>query len=84
MIALNEIVDGSNKTRHRTVLGCELQSFETPYPYENNQEYNGAITCEDNETALFAFDRFETFDDNDYLTMTDKDDVVIYSECYLQ
>ena len=50
----------------------------------NPKEYNGAITCKDNETALFAFDRFETFDDNDYLTMTDKDDVVIYSKCCLR
>ena len=84
MIALNEIVDGSNKTRHRTVVSCELHSFETPYPYENREEYNEAITCDDNETALFAFDRFETFNENDYLTMTNNDNVVIYSECYLR
>lgn len=84
---MNEIVDGVNVIKRQNVIGCDLKSFTTSNPYANGEFISTEFTCHNNETLLFAFNRFETFDENDVLSMwntavtgAEGDSIIIFSK----
>lgn len=77
-IALNEQTTVETTTKQHNIIGCDLTSFATQNPYFNNENNVKKIECGSDEIVLFAFNRFELPDSNDFLTMLNSDDDIIF------
>ena len=82
-IVLNELVNNVNVTKSRNVIGCGLESFKTANSYANNETTIQTFGCGENETLIYAFDRFETYEPNDFLTMIDTESgQIVFSKAF--
>ena len=79
---MTELASQVNVTKRKKIIGCALESFETSKPYATNQTIEKTFNCVHDETLLYAFNRFKTFDDADYLTMINNDGMTIFSKSF--
>ena len=82
VLTLQETIGRESVTKRQNVIGCELKSFETSNPYMGNQDTSMEFICEENETLLFAFNRFETVDSTDHFSMVNNDGITLFSELF--